>query len=120
MQDWKGNKIEVGQTVLIVNVKSMFGGCKSQFTIMTENGLQNVGGEIISPESHQWNIVSEANITPPSANATISIFTGEGASEIPINQIDLWLSVQPWQILCIEGVSDNCEDYGRAFCPAQH
>ena len=118
MQDWKGNEIEVGQTVLIVNVKSMFSGSKSQFTIMTENGLQNVGEQTISPESHQWNIVSEANITPPSADVVISM--GEDASEIPINQIDLWLSIQPWQILCIEGVSDNCEDYGRAFCSAQH
>lgn len=109
MQDWKGNKIEVGQTVLIVNVKSMFSGSKSQFMIMTKKGFEKIGEETILPEGYQWTVVSENNITPPSKNVTISM--GDAPSEIPINQISLWLSVQPWQIVCIKGISDNNEDY---------
>ena len=113
MQDWKGNKIEVGQTVIIVNVKSMFGGSKSQLMLMTEKGFEKIGDETTLPEGYQWTIVSENNIIPPSTNVTISM--GEAPSEIPINQAGLWLSVQPWQILCIKGVSDNYEEYYKEY-----
>lgn len=113
MKDWKGNKIEAGQTVLIVNVKSMFGGSKSQLMIMTENGFEKIGEETTLPEGYQWTIVSENKILPPSKNVTISM--GDAPSEIPINQASLWLSVQPWQILCIKGISDNYEDYFKEY-----
>jgi hypothetical protein len=113
MVDWKGNKIEVGQTVIIVNVKSMFGGSKSQLMLMTEKGIEKICEETTLPEGYQWTIVSENNIIEPSTNVTISM--GSAPSKIPINQVELWLSVQSWQILCIKGVSDSYEDYYKEY-----
>lgn len=109
MEDWKGNEIKVGQTVLVVSTGNIFEGSKPCVLMMTENGLEKVfEGEPIK-KSYSFDISAKYFITEPGNNLTLSY--GDKPSEVPINQIDFWVNRQPWQIVCIEGISDNKDEY---------
>lgn len=119
MKDWKGNKIQIGQTVLKINFKDMFGGSKSRLIInfYGEDGkihTQHVGEDVIAPEGYQWTVSSKFLITKPSNEMTIC-FSSECKSEIPINCAGMWIATQPWEVLCIEGISDNEEDFFKEY-----
>ena len=118
MKDWKGNEIQVGQTVLRINFKSMFGGNKSRFGfIFTDaNGKQHyrMAEEFISDMEYQWTIQDRFLITEPSNVISIS-FSSEVASKTPINISESWMSPQPWQVLAIEGISDNEEEFFKEY-----
>lgn len=113
MEDWKGNKIQVGHTVIVVSTGSMFEGSKPCLMIMTENGIEKVfEGEPIK-KSYSFDISAKYLITHPSNNLTISM--NDKPSEVPINHIDFWVCKQPWQIVCIEGISDNKDEYYKDY-----
>ena len=116
MEDWKGNKIQVGQTVIVVSTGSMFEGLKPCLLMMTENGLEKVFESEPIKKSYSFDISAKYFITEPSNNLTISM--GDKPSEVPINHIDFWISKQPWQIVCIEGISDNKDEYYNDYFSA--
>lgn len=113
MKDWKGNKIEVGQTVIKVAFKSMFGGSASRMVLIftDANGEQHhrKGEEFINPMDYKWEIEGKYIITEQRNTMLISF--GNRPSEVTIDSLDFMLSTQPWQILCIEGISDNEEEF---------
>ena len=116
MEDWKGNKIQVGHTVIVVSTGSIFEGSKPCLLIITENGLKKVfEGEPIK-KSYSFDVSAKYFITEPSNNLKISM--SHKPSEIPINHIDFWVSKQPWQIVCIEGISDNKDEYYKDYFSA--
>lgn len=109
MQDWKGNIIKVGHTVLVVSINNMFEGSRLCFFSMTENGMEKIfEGEPIK-KSREFEISAKYLITEPSNSLTISM--GDNPHKIPINLADFWVSKQPWQIICIEGLSDSKDEY---------
>lgn len=114
MKDWKGNEIKIGQVILRINFKDMFGGCKSRigFSFMDANGNPHwkFGEEFINPEGYQWTIQDKFLITEPSDIISIC-FSSEATSKIPINMMKNWICTQPWQVLAIEGSSDNEKDF---------
>jgi len=84
--------------------------------IITENGLKKVfEGEPIK-KSYSFDVSAKYFITEPSNNLKISM--SHKPSEIPINHIDFWVSKQPWQIVCIEGISDNKDEYYKDYFSA--
>lgn len=104
MKDWKGNKIEVGHTVLVISTGSMFEG--SAFVI--RYGDKEIKSEPIK-KSYQFEISCKYKITEPSNTLALSL--GNEQSEMPINHVDFFIAKQPYQIICIKGVSDNKEKY---------
>jgi hypothetical protein len=104
MKDWKGNEIQEGQTILKVAVKGMFDGCRTQLMIVNKP----VGEEFIQERQYLWEIVTKCYVKEKGDNsATI----GGEVQEIGIDFLDFFFSAQPWEIICIEGVSDNKDDY---------
>jgi len=116
MEDWKGNKIKVGHTVIVISTGSMLEGSKYCLFMRTENGLEKVfEGEPIK-KSYSFDISAKYLITEPGNNLTISM-NGK-LSEVPINHIDFLICKQPWQIVCIEGISDNKDEYYKDYFSA--
>ena len=114
MKDWKGNKIKVGQTVIKVRYKTMFAGNKQRFVLICydEKGnkaSQTFGEESIVPLDYFWDIKGRYIITEKRNSMTISF--GESPSEVPVDNMDFILCTQPWEILCIEGLSDNKDEF---------
>lgn len=108
MKDWKGNKIQVGHTVVVVSTGSMFEGLTPCFSVMTENGRKAFNGKP-AKKSHRFDVSAKFLITEPSNDLKISM--DDNPSEIPINLINHWVIKQPWQIICIEGISDSKDEY---------
>jgi hypothetical protein len=116
MEDWKGNKIQVGHTVIVVSTGSMLEGSRPCLLMMTENGMEKVfEGEPIK-KSYSFDVSAKYFITEPSNNLTISM--NDKPSKVPINHIGFWISKQPWQIVCIEGISDNKDEYYKDYFSA--
>jgi len=115
MKDWKGNKIQVGHTVVVVSTGSMLEGSTPFLLIRNENGYEKIEGEPIK-KSYSFDVSAKYLITEPSNNLTISM--NDNPSEVPINHIDFWVCKQPWQIVCIEGISDDKDEYYNEYFSA--
>lgn len=113
MVDWNGNEIKVGQTIVIVSTKDMFEGAKTCLMLIDRNGNSTILKEELVKKSYLFNKESRYIITEPSNNMTISL--NNEPSEVPINHIDFWVCKQYWQIICIEGVSDNKDKYYKHY-----
>lgn len=109
MKDWKGNTVDIGSTIIIVDIKTPFGGDRVVFPVADENGdIHLIDGGKTSNNYH-WNINVKYIVTD-FGNSYKTSFT-DAAGSIPINLIEMMIKVQPWQILCIEGKSDNKDEY---------
>lgn len=111
MEDWKGNKIEVGQTILTINVKSITEGSRLVAMFRDDNGVWH---ELdtkypVEPKQYLWEIQRQAVITEQNSCMTISF--GDAPSQISIDHIDSFCHAQPWQIIAIKWISDNEQEY---------
>jgi len=114
MKDWKGNTIKVGDTIVVINKEQMFAGNEVGLCRMNENGEWEFESLGIDKPRHKWEIQNKIEVTPPSSECTI--YTSRKENDlIPINQIDFCCPIQPFQVCCIEGVSDNEEEYYLEF-----
>jgi len=111
MKDWKGNEIEVGQTVLTINVRRITEGSKMMIMFRGANDEWHKHDLGLRPEPRQylWEIQQSAIIMEQSPHMTISF--GDAPSQIPIDQMDMFCHAQPWQIIAIKGISDNEQEY---------
>lgn len=113
MKDWKGNEIKIGDTISSYYYKCLFGGSEI-VRFDPENGFkqERVGK---TPE-FCWVLSSRFIVTPPSNSLTIAE-TDESIGEIPINMADSdWVLPQKHLMcLCIEGVSDNEQDFFEEY-----
>lgn len=107
MTDWKGNIIQAGHNILIVDVQSPFSDC--DMVMYSPIDFKEVG-RIKGKRDYIWNVSQRVKVTEPSQSIMIS-FNNNTASEIPVNSLEFMCSCQYWQIICIEGISDNKEEY---------
>lgn len=110
MKDWKGNEIKPGDIVVVVGVRSMMEGARMGLMELNSEGVLNwVEGCVSDPIPRQflwepgpeYEILDEGN----------GIYMGPLFSQIPINHAEFHITVQPWDILCIKGVSDDKDEY---------
>lgn len=109
IKDWKGNEVKVGDTVLIVTINNTLqgGGGKLGIRFYDKNGNPSEIHKVADiPLCNTWEIHQKSKILPEG-----DIIGREG---VPINMAKTWLTCQPWDILCIEGVSDNEEEYFKS------
>lgn len=106
MIDWQGNNIQVGDTILHVRFKSLFGGCRMGLMMITPEGLQPIGEPVQTERDFQWVVTKEITVTNPDNKFTLD------GDAIPINLIDPFaLPNQMNECLCIKGKSDNREAF---------
>ena len=106
MKDWQGNKIKVGDIVIIVTTKNIFsGGC---VYLLDQSGDKldefEVEDEYLWIESKPIEVVE---------NYTVIIFNKETGDVIKCGLFYLEQRIydQSTDILCIKGISDNKEEY---------
>ena len=114
MKDWKGNEVQVGDTVLLVATGSMFDG--SVLISSMWDGEKYVERQISDPipKSYSFDIEGKYLITEPSNLMTI-YFDPKITQPVPIDQADFYIAKQPWHIICIEGKSDNEKEYYQHY-----
>lgn len=114
MKDWKGYNIKVGDNVLVVAVKNPFEGDRAGIIIMYKGGNRRlIQSEEVIPKSYFWNVQHKYKIMPANSDNQI-IFEKIGTILLPVNLLDFSLCIQPWEILCIEGISDDEQEYYTA------
>lgn len=110
MKDWKGNEIQVGQTVLLIATGSMYEGSTFGIAMWDGESYKEIfKGEPI-PKSYSFEIERKFLITEPSNMMTI-YFDLKATQPVPIDQADFHIAKQPWHIIAIEGISDNEKEY---------
>lgn len=102
MKDWKGNEIKVGHTIIKVAIDNMFSGSKMCLIVNGE-----IASTIDIEKEYLWDIVGKCHVKEDDDN---EIALGE-VSEMGIKFLGFFMSVQPWEIICIEGISDNKEEF---------
>lgn len=111
MQDWKGNEIQVGQHVLIIRVSSFFGGGEVHtYARLSDADPWQISKETL-PEEYLWTIEHRLLITAgKSATFHMNLNSGE-MTGINLSIAEMMLKPNSGQIIAIEGVSDNREEY---------
>lgn len=104
MKDWKGNEIKVGDTVAVRKVTVKF--------YESGRALERINEELShvtrSPQGDGlWILLRRYKIVD-GMQGTIT----DDIHELPIAMIDI-IAPQPFEILTIEGVSDNKDEYYR-------
>lgn len=117
MKDWKGNEICQGDIAVVVNTGSIFDGAVPVMTVIKDDKEHIFKGEPLKKQ-YLWEPSSRYLITEPGNVFSISL--NDKPSTIPINHVDSYLTTQPWQILCIEGKSDNQDEYYREYFNEQY
>ena len=103
--DWKGNAITVGDELVIMTYKELFGGQDMVLMIKDKDGKMQ---ELVKPtKTHngvQWEV--HRKITVIEFGNTIS------NDQVPINLLDPFASPNTMnQCLCIKGISDDREQF---------
>ena len=101
MKDWKGNEIKAGQTIIKIQIKGMFDEC--EFT--PRFGKQRK--PFTTKRSYLWNIVNECKIVKKERTHKFT----KGVWNVSLDFIDFYMGKQPYEIICIKGISDKKEDY---------
>lgn len=109
MEDWKGNKVEVGQTVLVIATGNMFEGSSIHVMICDGETHQEVYKSEPLPKSYSFDIMEKYLITEPSSSISHHLLAE--INEMPINCADGFIIKQPYIIIAIEGISDNRDEY---------
>lgn len=112
MKDWKGNEIQVGHTVLVVMTRSMFSGGTLSTFFKDKFGNTELIELGTVKNDYLFETVSKAKVAEYKETLT---WSEEGdpidLGEIPINWLGFVLPTNGRTIICIEGISDNQEDY---------
>jgi len=103
MEDWQGNTINVGDELLIVTYKSLFGGQKMGLMMMdVEGNIEEVVKPTKTDNGFCWEISRQITVKPY-GNTTSN-------DSVCINLLDPFALPNTMnQCLCIKGVSDNRE-----------
>lgn len=106
MKDWKGNEIKVGDTVVVIKVSALF---------YQEAGTMrslNDGNAVVTKQKHftdgLWDTIEKYFVS----DSYDPNFSRKGALQWPISDAEN-IPVSGFNILAIEGVSDNKDEYYR-------
>lgn len=100
MKDWKGNEIKAGHAIIKVQVKGMFD--ESEITPMFGDKKP-----FVVEGSYLWDIVNECKIVKKERTHKFT----KGVWNVSLDFLDFFLGKQPYEIICIKGISDKKEDY---------
>lgn len=100
MKDWKGNEIKAGQTIIKIQVQGMFD--ESEITPMFGDKKP-----FVVDRSYLWNIIKKCKVVKKRER----IEYNKRISKISLDFLDFFIGKQPYEIICIKGISDKKEDY---------
>lgn len=104
LEDWKGNRIKPGDTIVIVNTKPIFGAS----LLHLPNGDKVQITE--DPPKHIWDIQEEYKVIGSEEYPCIELKTN-GYTIVSSLYGAVWLVNDSSIIICIKDVSDNEQDY---------
>lgn len=100
MKDWKGNEIKAGQTIIKIQIKGMFDECE----VTPMFGSRK---PFIVERHYLWNIVQKCKVIKKGNKQNYN----KSIVKLNLDYIDFFMGKQPYEIICIEGISDKKEDY---------
>jgi hypothetical protein len=108
MKDWKGNEIKPGMTILKIAVKGMFDGGKI--------AAFNKNGEVIAyskplPRQYLWEVTAKCFVKPEGDTKIESTENEIEECKIGVDFLDFWFNPSYFEIIAIEGISDNKDEY---------
>lgn len=104
MKDWQGNDIKVGDELLIMTYKSLFGGQKMGIMFIDADGIHELTKPKKMDNGFQWEIHREIKV--------LKWGNIVSTDSVPINLLDPFASPNTMnQCLCIKGISDNRENF---------
>ena len=113
MEDWQGNKIRTEDIVLVYNFMDMFGGQECAIEQYDRNRRLVSSEKYIADYDFKWELHSQNKITNKDT-ITISI-DPDFIQQIPIQSVDTFIASQPWQAVCIKGISDNRQNFMESY-----
>ena len=112
-EDWQGNKIRIGDIILVYNFMDMFGGQKMALEQYDRNRKLVLSERFIADYDFKWELDSKYKITNKDI-ITISI-DPDFIQQIPIQSADTFIANQPWQAACIKGLSDDKQSFMESY-----
>lgn len=104
LEDWKGNRIKPGDTIVIVRTKPAFDTVSITFSKRDEVLVRECAPD------HIWEIIEELEVIGDE-NYPLIHTKVNGFSFISSAHAAVWLGHSSSSIVCIKGVSDNEQDY---------
>lgn len=101
MQDWQGNRITINQKVLVINVIRKYHDLKSLQINKKDIPVDTLPEELTWDIEKKYVVVDNGHLVKISKEQTY----------MPINLLAPWLNPYSWQIIAIEGISDNQDAY---------
>jgi hypothetical protein len=115
MNDWKGNEITVGMIVSKIRYKNWYEGGKISLGFMSSDGIEFIGKTVYQEDNYFWDVVETARITEPSNTFTM-MFDPNAIGSVPINHIGgFQLHCNAFEIICIQGISDNMDEFFKSL-----
>ena len=106
-EDWQGNQIVAGQTLVLVRTEPMFSAMKMMIFDFKEQTSKQVGETIIPPK-HIWELCGEFKVWEDK-NGTLFYTLQEDDYKCHIQLSSLlWMNNA---VVCIKGISDKEQDY---------
>jgi len=105
MNDWQGNKIKIGDELVIIDFKDIFGGQKMGIMMINKEGEMST---LVEPTKTDYGFKWEIH-------RTIKVMPYGGMisnNEVPVNLLDPFAAPNSMnQCLCIKGKSDNQKEF---------
>ncbi len=106
-EDWQGNQIVAGQTLVLVQTKPMFSESKMMLFDFKSGKMEQIGKTITYPK-YVWEVGSEFKVWEDK-NGTLFYTLQDEDYKIHIQLSSLlWMNNS---LVCIKGLSDNEEEY---------
>ncbi len=109
MKDWKGNQIEVGHTLLIIEFKNFDAGHTPYTEFKHKYGPSTYLRGNPIPVQYRWEIKKTILVIEPGPRDII--YAVDVLNKVPINELPSFLSIKGNETLCIKGLSDNEQDF---------
>ena len=113
MKDWKGNEIQVGDTIVLVSTKSQ----ATESSLILMDFSSNEPPQVLSTHKeeskYQWVVLSSYLITKHRGRLYLTFDDNGITSNYGIETLSFFLSDS--DIICIKGKSDNETEYYQHY-----
>jgi len=111
MKDWKGNNINIGDTVKIYLYRYITSGAEMSLMTIGKNGVKEVGRQKI-PEEYTWVLCHTYKIIGGTQMLFKEKTKPDEITEVPLCMFDFAGNLNSFcHAVCIEGVSDSREEF---------
>jgi hypothetical protein len=112
MEDWKGNTIKKGDIVKIYMYRYMFSGSEMSLVIIDRNGRIQETAKTTIPEEYVWVLCNTYKIIGGTTFIIKEDTKPDEVVEMPLCCFDFMINANGFcHAICIEGVSDNRDDF---------